>query len=524
VVVSSAILARQTWCGGTRIQLGVEGVPLCTSVTGAVAPPVLMRSAEAGSWPAWAPGPFPVCLALTRRNTEHRPSLFPPVAHEHSCRNHTVAQRAALSHCRCRWDLCCSSSRQEGLTDFPHGRRARFTGAESSDEVLDLLMSARIYLSPPDVGQSEQQAVLRALQSGWIAPLGPEVDAFEAELATATDREYAVALSSGTAALHLALLNLGVGPGDVVITATMTFAATANAVVYTGAKPVFVDCDETGNLSPELLRRAIDDQLARGSSVKAVLPVDLLGKPVDHASIGRIAADAGLPVLADSAESLGARRDFRPAGSFGTAAALSFNGNKVMTTSGGGALLTDDPEMARRARYLATQARQAVLHYEHTDIGYNYRLSNLLAALGRAQLARLPSMIERRRQHRRAYRELFADVVGAEVFGQPDGSEQDGPNRDNFWLTSILVDPQVAGWCASDLIRSLGEADIEARPLWKPMHAQPVFQGADHYLDGTSDRLYEQGVSLPSGSGMTDDQRDRVFSHISRFLREPGAR
>jgi dTDP-4-amino-4,6-dideoxygalactose transaminase len=297
-------------------------------------------------------------------------------------------------------------------------------------------MSARIYLSPPDVGLEEQDAVLRALKSGWIAPLGPEVDAFEAELATATGRGYAVALSSGTAALHLGLLNLGVGPGDVVVTATMTFAATANAVVYTGARPVFVDCDETGSISPELLGEAIDDQRARGAVVKAVLPVDLLGKPVDYAAIDKVAVSRGIPVLSDAAESLGARREGRPAGTLGTAAALSFNGNKVMTTSGGGALLTDDPDMAARARYLATQAREPVLHYEHTEIGYNYRLSNLLAALGRAQLSRLTSMIERRRELRLAYRALFADVSGVEVFGGPDGSDADGPNRDNFWLTS----------------------------------------------------------------------------------------
>ncbi len=385
-------------------------------------------------------------------------------------------------------------------------------------------MSARVYLSPPDVGQEEQDAVLRALRSGWIAPLGPEVDAFESELAAATGRAYAVALSSGTAALHLALLNLGVGPDDVVITATMTFAATANAVVYTGARPVFVDCDETGNLSADLLGAAIDDQRARGASVKAVLPVDLLGKVVDYAAIGEVACSRGIPVLSDAAESLGARRDARPAGSFGAAAAVSFNGNKVMTTSGGGALLTDDPEMADRARYLATQARQPFLHYEHTEIGYNYRLSNLLAALGRAQLARLASMIECRRQLRVAYRALFASAPGVEIFGGPDGSTGDGPDCDNFWLTSILVDPNLAGWRGSELIHALADADIEARPLWKPMHAQPVFAGADTYLDGTSDRLFEQGVSLPSGSVMTADQQARVFTVIETFLRLRGAR
>jgi dTDP-4-amino-4,6-dideoxygalactose transaminase len=379
-------------------------------------------------------------------------------------------------------------------------------------------VNSRIYLSPPDVGSQEQAAVLRALQSGWVAPLGPEVNAFEAELAAATGRLHAVALSSGTAALHLALLNLGVGPGDIVVTATMTFAATANAIVYTGARPVFVDCDETGGLSPHLLADAIDDQLKHGASVKAVLPVDLLGKVADYAAIERVAADRGIPVLSDAAESLGARRDARPAGSFGHAAAVSFNGNKVMTTSGGGALLTDDADTARRARYLAAQARQPVLHYEHTEIGYNYRLSNLLAALGRAQLARLGAMIERRRQLRLAYRALFASVPGVKVFGGEDGSAQDGPDRDNFWLTSILVDAGSAGWSGQQLIRALAEADIEARPLWKPMHAQPVYAQAASYLDGTSDLLFRQGVSLPSGSAMTAEQEGRVFAVIEQFL------
>jgi dTDP-4-amino-4,6-dideoxygalactose transaminase len=389
---------------------------------------------------------------------------------------------------------------------------------------MPLVVDGRIYLSPPDVSAAESQAVLRALQSGWVAPLGPEVDAFESELAAATGRTYAVALSSGTAALHLALLNLGVGPGDVVVTATMTFAATANAVVYTGARPVFVDCNDTGGLSAELLRDAIRDQRRRGASVKAVLAVDLLGKIADYDAIGHVAADCGLAVVADAAESLGARRRTRPAGSFGTVAAVSFNGNKVITTSGGGALLTDDPDMARRTRYLATQARQPVLHYEHTEVGYNYRLSNLLAALGRAQLARLESMVERRRRIRLAYRTLFAAVPGVRIFGEPDGSYGDGEqDRDNYWLTSILVDPDIAGWRGADLIEVLQRADIEARPLWKPMHAQPVFADLASYLDGTSDRLFRHGVSLPSGSAMTDGQLERIFETIRSFLAERGS-
>ncbi|HRW42921.1 MAG TPA: aminotransferase class I/II-fold pyridoxal phosphate-dependent enzyme, partial [Microthrixaceae bacterium] len=337
-------------------------------------------------------------------------------------------------------------------------------------------MSGRIFLSPPDVTDLEEQAVVRAIRSGWVAPLGPEVDAFEEELAAYCGREHAVALSSGTAALHLGLITLGVGPGDLVLTSTMTFAATANAITYVGAEPVFVDCDATGNMDAGLLEEAFERCAGGGQRVAAVLPVDLLGKVVDHARVDDIASAHGVPVLADAAESLGATRDGRPAASFGNVAAVSFNGNKVMTTSGGGALLTDDAHLAQRVRYLATQARQPVVHYEHTEIGYNYRLSNLLAALGRPQLARLDDMVQRRRQHRLGYLELFDGVAGVSAFGEPSGLAG-GPTHDNWWLTSVIIDPSVAGFAPEDLRLALSDADIEARPLWKPMHLQPVFAG-----------------------------------------------
>lgn len=381
-------------------------------------------------------------------------------------------------------------------------------------------MTDRIYLSSPDVTQAEEDALVRALRSGWVAPLGPEVDAFEAELAEATGRSLAVALSSGTAALHLGLLHLGVGPGDVVVTSSMTFAATANAITYTGATPVFVDSDETGNLDPALVEKAIDDQRASGERVAAVVPVDLLGKVADHARVGEVAARHGVPVLVDAAESLGARRDGRPAGADGIASIVSFNGNKIITTSGGGALLCDDPDMAERTRYLATQARQPVTHYEHVDIGYNYRLSNLLAAVGRAQLARLPQMLERRRGWRRRYRELVEPVDGLTVFGGADGVDSAaGEDHDNFWLTSVVIDEGVTGWSADDLRQHLAAADIEARPLWKPMHLQPVFGDRPAYTNGTSERLFRTGLSLPSGSALTDDQFTQVHDTIAEFLR-----
>ncbi len=378
-------------------------------------------------------------------------------------------------------------------------------------------MSDRIFLSSPDVTDVEEAALVRAIRGGWVAPLGPEVDGFEAELAAYTHRRHAVALSSGTAALHLALLTLGVGAGDVVLTSTMTFAATANSIVYTGAEPYFVDSDETGNMAPDLLEEAFARVAAAGGRVAAVVPVDLLGKVADHGRIDAIASAHGVPVLSDATESLGAIRQGRPAGSYGVAAALSFNGNKIITTSGGGALLTDDAEFAAHVRYLATQARQPVVHYEHTDIGYNYRLSNLLAALGRAQLGRLDAMIERRRRIRRRYRDLFAGVPGVTPFGEPSGVDG-GSTRDNCWLSAVLIDPDVAGFSAEDLRGALADEDIESRPLWKPMHLQPVFAGARGVIDGTSERLFRQGLSLPSGSVLSDERVERVADTVTAFL------
>lgn len=374
-------------------------------------------------------------------------------------------------------------------------------------------MSGRIYMSSPDVGAAEEDAVVAAMRSGWIAPLGPDVDAFEQELAARVGVAHGVALSSGTAGLHLGLLTLGVKPGDVILTSSMTFAATANAISYTGAEPYFIDADSrTGNMDTALLREALTELHGAGETVGAIVPVDLLGKAVDYTAILEAADEFGVPVLADAAESLGATHAGRPAGSFGRASVVSFNGNKIMTTSGGGMLLTDDEGFAQHVRYLATQARQPVVHYEHTDIGFNYRMSNLLAALGRAQLARLDAMIARRREMREFYKSLFADVTGVEVFGA------EGDEADNVWLTSILVDSEATGWEPSALAAALAKDDIESRPLWKPMHAQPVFATARRRITGASDSLFTRGLTLPSGSALTDNERERVATAIHRFL------
>ena len=395
-----------------------------------------------------------------------------------------------------------------------------------------------IYISSPDVGETEKAALLAALDSGWIAPLGPMVDEFERAMAARIGVPHAVALSSGTAALHLGLLALGVGRGDIVITSTMTFAATANAIAYTGAEPYFVDVvPETGNLDPDLLDRALRKLTGAGEPVAAVVPVDLLGKAADYTALAPIIESYDAPMLCDAAEALGATHAGRPAGSFGKASVLSFNGNKIITTSGGGMLLTHDKSLADNVRYLATQARQPVIWYEHADIGYNYRMSNLLAALGTAQLSRLDEMMARRRELRQRYRDFFADVPGVTLFGDgvpnggggttpqtPRGTRGDGSGGpapasvDNHWLASVLVDPVITGWTTEDLRLHLKADDIESRPLWKPMHLQPVFADARGEISGAAERLFATGLTLPSGSVLTRSDQDRVFDRLSGFL------
>jgi dTDP-4-amino-4,6-dideoxygalactose transaminase len=361
----------------------------------------------------------------------------------------------------------------------------------------------RVLLSPPDVGPVEREALLRAFDSGWVAPAGPELDAFETELAAATGRSHAVALSSGTAALHLALVDLGIGPCDEVLVPTLTFVATANAVVYTGATPVFVDVDPaTWTLDVGLVAGMLRERAAAGrAQPAAVIPVDLYGQCADYRALLPLCERYGVPVISDAAESLGARHDGRPAGAFGRVAALSFNGNKTITTSGGGALVTDDAAVAAHVRKLATQAREPVLHYEHVETGFNYRLSNLLAALGRAQLAGLEARVARRRRLNAVYRADLAPLAGVEVLDA-------GPaNEPSWWLTCLTVDPAVAGVDRDRLIALLADEGIESRPVWKPMHLQPVFVDAPTVGGAVAADRFARGLCLPSGSALTDAEQ-----------------
>jgi dTDP-4-amino-4,6-dideoxygalactose transaminase len=363
----------------------------------------------------------------------------------------------------------------------------------------------RVYLSPPHLSGRELDYLGDAIESNWVAPLGPHVDAFEAELAQLTGVPYALALSSGTAALHLALVVLGVGPGDEIACSSLTFSASANPIRIVGAEPVFVDADaETWTLDPELLERALDER----AQIKAVVAVDLYGQCCDYDAIRALCNERGVTLLQDAAESLGATYRGRPAGGQGDLAAFSFNGNKVITTSGGGMLVSRNEAWIEHARKLSTQAREPAPHYEHTEIGFNYRLSNLLAAVGRAQLELLPERVEARRRINHRYRELLADTPGISFMPEAAHGES------NCWLTCILVDPVAAGTDRERIRLALEVEDIESRPLWKPMHLQPVYEDAPMYGGATSARLFQHGLCLPSGSALTDDDQRRVVETL----------
>ena len=378
-------------------------------------------------------------------------------------------------------------------------------------------MTDRILMSQAQVTEIEEQLVVDALRSGWVAPLGPHVDAFEREVAERVGVDHALALSSGTAALHLALIHLGARPGTKVVLSSMTFAATANAVAYTGAEPVFIDSRaDDGNVDVDLMIEAVRALQNVGENVVAAIPVDLFGRACDYPTLERGLADLGVPLLEDAAEALGATIHDRAAGSFGVAAALSFNGNKIMTTSGGGMLLSDDEDLIVHARKLSTQSREPVAWYEHTEIGYNYRLSNILAALGRGQLERLDGMIARRREIRGRYVEGFANL-SVRFLGRDDAQRDDA--NDNCWLTTVVVEDLEGPSSPADrIVEAMSREQIEVRHLWKPMHLQPVFADASTFTNGVSEDLFRRGVTLPSGPSLTDDQIDRVIAQFTRVL------
>lgn len=373
----------------------------------------------------------------------------------------------------------------------------------------------RIWLSPPHMGDAEERLLRDAFRSNWIAPLGPHVDGFEAELGSATRTANVVALSSGTAAIHLALLLLGVERGDWVLCQSFTFAGTVNPVKYLGAIPVLIDSEpDSWNMDPVALRAAIVDAKRRGIRPKAIIPVHLYGMPAKMSEIMAIGREFEIPVVEDAAEALGSFIDGRPCGSLGDLGVLSFNGNKIITTSGGGALLSDRADWIAQARFLATQARDPLPHYEHSHVGYNYRLSNLLAAVGRGQLQVLSDRVAARRANFERYREFFSDREGIEVLVEPSPT-----TVSNRWLTTITIDPARAGGATREMLRlALAEADIEARPLWKPMHLQPVFADAPYFGDGLSERLFERGLCLPSGSSLEPADFNRIFETLSAAL------
>jgi dTDP-4-amino-4,6-dideoxygalactose transaminase len=370
-----------------------------------------------------------------------------------------------------------------------------------------------VYLSPPDVGEEERALLLDAFDSGWIAPVGPHLDAFETEVAERVGAAHAVALSSGTAALHLALLGVGVQPGDKVLCSTLTFVATANAIVYAGAEPVFVDAEEASwNLDVDLLEEELRDAARRGERYAAVVAVDLYGRCCDYDRLESLCRDFEVPLIEDAAEALGSTHRGRHAGTFGAAGIFSFNGNKIVTTSGGGMLVTQDAELAARARHLATQAREPALHYEHEETGFNYRLSNLLAAIGRGQVGRLSNKVEHRRARRRAYQDMLGELPGLTFHG-------DGPyDRSNAWLTCLTLDPATAPRSRDDVVRQLRSVGIESRPVWKPMHLQPVYRSARCLGGHVSERLFDAGLCLPSGAGSrAADGDDDVVTSVARY-------
>ncbi|HOA10756.1 MAG TPA: aminotransferase class I/II-fold pyridoxal phosphate-dependent enzyme [Tenuifilaceae bacterium] len=374
-------------------------------------------------------------------------------------------------------------------------------------------MNPKIWLSSPHMSGREMRYINEAFDTNWVSPLGPNVTGFEQELASYLKVNHCAALVSGTAALHMALINLGVAYGDEVVCQSFTFSASANPIVYQGATPVFVDSEpETWNMDPNLLEVAIKDRIAKGKKPKAIIAVHLYGMPAKIDEILSVAQRYEIPVVEDAAEAIGSTYRGKNCGTFGVMGALSFNGNKIITTSGGGALVSENEGYIKNTRFLSTQARDAAPHYQHSKIGYNYRMSNIVAGIGRGQLEVLNLRVQQRRANNQFYRNLLGSLEGITFLTESNGTFS------NYWLTAMLIDPKI-GISREDVRLGLEADNIESRPLWKPMHLQPVFSGAPAYTSGFSEKAFEQGLCLPSGSNLTDVEKERIASQLKRIFR-----
>lgn len=372
----------------------------------------------------------------------------------------------------------------------------------------------RIYLSSPHMGNDELKYINKAFKNNWIAPLGPNVDAFEKSIVRYCKVKYAAALSSGTAALHLALIILGIKPGDEVIAPSFTFSATVNPIVYQGATPILVDSEpETWNMNPDLLEIAIKDRIKKKKRPKAIIVAHIYGMPANMLEIVKIASNFNIPIIEDAAEALGSRFQNRSVGTFGTMSIFSFNGNKIITTSTGGSLVSSSKELVSKAKFLASQSRDKARHYQHSQIGYNYRMSNVLAGIGLGQMKVLNDRVNKRREIFLSYKMNLQKLEEVKFQKEPD--EIYFSNR---WLTTILLDTTKKSKMPEELQKALEKENIESRPLWKPMHLQPIFSSCPAYLNGTSEFLFNKGLCLPSGSNMSEEDQQRVIDVLLKIL------
>lgn len=378
-------------------------------------------------------------------------------------------------------------------------------------------MKDKIWLSSPHMGGNEQKYINEAFEENWVAPLGPNVNGFEEDLEKFLNEDVKVAaLSAGTAAIHLALIESGVQHGDEVICQSMTFSASANPIAYCGATPVFVDSEpETWNICPKALREAVEDRIQKGKKPKAIIVVHLYGMPAKMDEIIAISKEFGIELIEDAAEALGSTYKGKACGTFGRFGVLSFNGNKIITTSGGGALVSHTQEDKDKIVFLSTQARDNAPHYQHSHIGFNYRMSNIVAGIGRGQMEVLKDRVEARRGMHNFYTEIFKDIDGVDVFSEPNSDFYS-----NHWLSAIVVNPDVTGKNREDLRLAFLEDNIESRPLWKPMHLQPVFAGVPYYGTNISEKLFENGLCLPSGSNLTEEEKERIAIVINKFFKD----